>query len=232
LTYGLLLTRKRYHEFHKLIQGLKDRGIYCQQPLLVAVLVADLVVNTIARLIEGSNRRLNVLEETMGQHEYVNRPKGNPLELKFEETTSRLNFIGRTLAVQRMRVGSTLRNLEKILQEAKDLSNEGENRPETSPPADLLRTLDDFRMINESVAYQTDACQNLLLRVGYQEKRTQLPIGVVRKACLRHRHSIAEEGRADFGNRIGIPIHGPKRLKSQYQTGRNFSTHRKRKQEG
>jgi hypothetical protein len=206
--------------------------MYCQHPLLVAVLVAELVVSTIAMLIEGVNRRLNELEETMGQHEYTNRPKGDPLELKFEETTSRLNFIGRTLAVQRLRVGSTLRNLEKILQEAKDLSNEGENGPETSPHADLPRTLDDFRMINELVTYQTDACQQLLLRLEYQEKRNQLLIGVVRKPNLRHRHSIEEEGRTDFGNRIGIPIHGPKRLKSQHQTRENFSTHRERKQEG
>jgi hypothetical protein len=113
LTYGLLLSRTSHHEFHKLIQGLKQREIYCQHPLIVVVLVAELIVNTIAGLCEGVNRRLNVLEETMGQHEYANRPKGDPLELKFEETTSSPNFIGRTLAVQRMRLGSTLRNLEK-----------------------------------------------------------------------------------------------------------------------
>lgn len=44
---------------------------------------------------------LNVLEESMGQHVYVNRPVGNPLEIDFVDTTRRLSAVSRVLQVEK-----------------------------------------------------------------------------------------------------------------------------------
>jgi hypothetical protein len=48
---------------------------YC----LLANLLMELAIDSAGKRIQAADWRLNELEEMMGQHEYVNRPKGDPL---------------------------------------------------------------------------------------------------------------------------------------------------------
>lgn len=124
LTYGILLAKTKDHEFPKLIQMLKQRERYCTQPLLLANLVIELAIASNANRIQAADWRLNELEEVMGQHEYVNRPMGDPLEIDFIAATRTLNMTTRLLGVERMRLGANILALEMILKETKELEME------------------------------------------------------------------------------------------------------------
>lgn len=177
LTHGLLLSKTNDHEISTLIEALKRKSGKCKHPLLLAVLIVETVNNSISARIQTANYRLNELEETMGQHEYINRPMGNPLELDFLSTTRRLNFIARTLAGEGMRIGATLLILDKISRETRELARAAEIDGTVLSSG---TSVSDTSMIDEMVAHHVDACQNLALRAQYEEKRTQTQLGVVR----------------------------------------------------
>lgn len=162
-THGLVLAKTKDHEFSKLISGLKEHQMHCQQPLLLATLVTELVIDSCGDQISLSDRKLNGLEETMGQHEYVNRPMGSPLEIDFISTTGTLNAISRNLGVETMRVGAILLALHSILDNSKQMTKE---------PNGLA-------MMDELIGCQINACENLLLRAEYETKRAQTQIAVV-----------------------------------------------------
>ena len=158
--------------------------MYCDQPLIAATLVAELVVESCAERINTFDSRLNDLEEAMGQHEYINRPLGNPLQLDdlgFITTTRRLNFISRMLGLDTARLEGVRLALNKILDETKNITKEisvGSGGPESI--AALTAASNSSYMIDEIVAYLLNSCQHLLLRVEYETKRTQTQIAVVR----------------------------------------------------
>ena len=52
----------------------------------------------------------------MGQHEYADRPRGNPLELDFLATTTGLNCIGKTICVDVICVSCIADTLERLLE--------------------------------------------------------------------------------------------------------------------
>lgn len=108
----------------------------------------------------------------MGQHEYVNRPVGDPLAIDFIATTRTLNTTSRLLGVEKMRLGATLLALDMIARET--------NKLETDASFGHGVRMDrGNRTISEFAAYQTNACQNLVLRTEYAEKRVQSQIAVV-----------------------------------------------------
>jgi hypothetical protein len=64
LTHGLLLAMTRKgHEIPRLLKGLLDRLMFCEQPLILAALAAELVVDSCATKIELLDADLNALEE-------------------------------------------------------------------------------------------------------------------------------------------------------------------------
>ncbi|PVH75528.1 hypothetical protein DL98DRAFT_593035 [Cadophora sp. DSE1049] len=139
-------------------------------------MVIELVTASNARRLQAADWRLNELEETMGQHEYINRPMGDPLAIDFIATTRTLNTTSRMLGVERMRLGANILALEMILKEIKELRM---NISAEDCSSDWQQNGDGSKMITELVAYQMNACQNLVLRAEYQEKRVQSQIAVV-----------------------------------------------------
>lgn len=122
------------------------------------------------------DRSLNELEETAGQHEYINIPVRSPLELDFMAATRRLNFVGRTLGVEKMRAEAMILSLKLMQKEAFNLQ-----RPNgTSPGLEESTTL-----VDELITCHINAAQNLALRAEYEEKRTQTQLAVVSSSCIQ-----------------------------------------------
>jgi hypothetical protein len=81
LPHGLLLAMTgKGHEIPRLLKGLRDRLMFCEQPLILAALVAELVIDSCAMRIELVDGDLNALEEESGLHGYDNRARGDPLK--------------------------------------------------------------------------------------------------------------------------------------------------------
>jgi hypothetical protein len=143
----------------------------------------DLVISSNADRIQAANWRLNELEEAMGQHVYVNRPVGDPLELDFIATTRTLNTTSRMMGVETMRLGANILALEMILKETKELQmKEDDEQRSRNDEANL--------MIAEWCASQMNACRNLVLRAEYQEKRVHSQIAVVRPPSFAISHPL------------------------------------------
>lgn len=182
LTHGLLLAKSHDHipVIPELLSGLQDQQMYCGQPLLLALLSTEQVIDSCNERINTADRKLNELEATMGQHEYDDRPKGNPLELNFLATTRALNHISRMVGVDVSRLGCVLVALEKILDWKKEIM-ESQIR---SRDADNITTTEevsnDFRMVDEKIAYLSGNCRVLIPRAELEEKRTRMLIQVVR----------------------------------------------------
>lgn len=142
-------------------------------------MLIQLVINSISERIQVADIKLNELEEIMGQHEYINRPVGNPLEMDFVAATRTLNFLARVLAVEKMRASSLLLALDMIIKEYKGpiigrTDKEIQWHDLTTSP-----------FVGEMAADHKNACQNLVLRAEMQEKRVQTQVSVVRPVCFR-----------------------------------------------
>jgi hypothetical protein len=177
LTHGLLLSKTADHEFPLMIQSLKQYQAHCTHPLLTAALLSKIIITSIATRIQAVDQSLNELEETTGQHEYINIPMRNPLELDFMAATRRLNFVGRTLGVEKMRADATILTLELMSKEVNELKKLTSCADDESD----LKYHDPSKMVDELITCHINACQNLALRAEYEEKRTQTQLAVV---CL------------------------------------------------
>jgi hypothetical protein len=181
LTHGLLLamTNKR-QEIPRLIKGLKDRHIYCEQPLILAALVAELVIDSCAVKIELADGDLNALEEESGLHGYDNRPRGNPLEMDFLKAIQVLHFANRTLGLDTIRLQFLLPSLMQIMDETKKIAAQENDRSRgVGKSGTALLVSDGCGMIEELVGYLKSDCKNQLLRAKFQENRIQTQLTVV-----------------------------------------------------
>jgi Mg2+ and Co2+ transporter CorA len=180
VTHGLLLSKTTEHKIPNLIDSLKEEPWRCEEPLYLALLLAELSVNTSAERIQCAELRLNELEEMMGQHEYANMEKGRPLEIDFELATTRPNFQTKWLAVQSMRLGSVLLALDQIVLETREIAKRCGGNVGELDLASLASEFDSLRMMEEFVAYLTNTAKNLLLRAEYENRRIGAQIQVVR----------------------------------------------------
>ncbi|CZR56162.1 uncharacterized protein PAC_06050 [Phialocephala subalpina] len=167
LSHALLLSKTVDHSFDVLTQRLKTLQQHIAHPLLLPVLLVDICLASSATRTQLADDRLNELEETMGQHEWINRPLGDPLKLDFVSTTRTLNFTARTLGVEKMRIQGTLLTLSNILQEVEHLQTLDPQEQKT------------YIWMKETIAYHTNTAQNLSLRAEYEEKRVQTQLAVV-----------------------------------------------------
>jgi hypothetical protein len=182
LTHGLLLTKSvnNIPIVPQLLRSLQDQRMHCEQPLLLALLSTEQVIDSCSERLDTSDWKLNELEATMGQHEYDDRPQGNPLELDFLATTRALNHMSRMVGADVSRLGNILVALEKILDWGKEImesqirSRDGENITTTE------EVTDGFCIVDEKIGYLADNCRALILRGEYEEKRAQALIQVVR----------------------------------------------------
>lgn len=188
--------------------------MHCDQPLLLALLLTEQVIDSCSERLDASDWKLNELEATMGQHEYDDQPQGNPLELGFLATTRALNHISRTVGADVSRLGSILVALEKILDWGKEItesqirSRDGENITTTE------EVTDGFCIVNEKIGYLVDNCRALILRGEYEEKLARALIEVVRSTLSKIQLEV---------DTPGLPIYGPKGHKSKHQARRNLS---------
>jgi len=192
ITHGLLLSKTREHEIPQLIEELKEEQDCCKQPLFLSLLVTEVSLDACAERIQFSDLRLNDLERKMGQHEFANWEKGNPLEIDFESTTGSLNFLIKWLAVQDMRLEGVILALDEIIHDTKEIAEEDKSGIGTSRlPQPQTPAYDSLRMMSELAAYQVNACKNLLLRSKYDSERAKAFTQVVRSRpgieeyCLR-----------------------------------------------
>ena len=116
------------------------------------------------------DEELNRLEEEMGQHESVGRRRGNWMEVDFEGATRSLNFVGRTLGVQGLRLGGAVLGLEKIGEDSRRIVGERLVGRGEDERAGLERGK---RMMEGLEAGLISYCRNQELRVRYEEKRVQ-----------------------------------------------------------
>ncbi|TVY39380.1 hypothetical protein LSUB1_G004334, partial [Lachnellula subtilissima] len=153
---------------------------HCTHALLTAALLSKIVITTTANRIQALDRNLNELEENAGQHEYINIPMNNPLEIDFIAATRRLNFVWRTLGVERMRAGTMILTLEVMGKEVDELRKLIPTAASASDDGKGSETHEDAtRMVGELITCHMNECQNLALRAEYEEKRTQTQLAVV-----------------------------------------------------
>jgi hypothetical protein len=158
--------------------------------MLLPTLIAEICVKSSSNRIIEQDRKLNELEEIMGQHEWSNRPVGDPLGIDFTGATRRLYSVSRALGLERTRVESMLLNLGemwKITRESsdvKDVNGDGEGdeymNDEVRGSVKVKSESDDERVIEELVKYHINTCKNMALRIDWEERRAQTQISVVR----------------------------------------------------
>lgn len=171
LTFVMLVAKRPEHEFPAIIEAFKSEWRFARHPLLVPALVSRFVSCSIAQRIHIADRKLNELEEMLGQHEYTNRPVGNPLEVDFVATTRTLSFLARILGVEKMRASGQVLVMDLISTEAKS-------------DACSAQLGNGFRTVLAMAGEQRDAAQRLVLRAEYEEKRVQTQVSVVRNSTL------------------------------------------------
>jgi hypothetical protein len=129
LTHGLLLAMTRKgHEIPRLLKGLRDRVMFCEQPLILAALVAEFVIDSCATRIELIDGDLNALEEESGLHGYDNRARGDPLKMDFMRVIHILHFSNRTRGLDTIRLKYTIPSLIKIVMETKKIAAQEHDR--------------------------------------------------------------------------------------------------------
>jgi hypothetical protein len=181
LTHGLVLTKSvnNIPIVPQLLRGLQNLRMHCEQPLLLAFLSTEQVIDSCIERLDTSDWKLNKLEATMGQHEYDDRPHGNPLELDFLETPRALNHIIRTAGADVSRLGSILVALEKMLDWGKEIM---ESQTGARDGENIITTEEvhhGFCIFDEKIIYLADNCRALIFRGEYEEKRARALIQVV-----------------------------------------------------
>jgi hypothetical protein len=166
LTHAILLSKTRHHIFTPLLVSLKSfHSLACSQPLLLPVLITEQTFFASERRIDNTEWKLNRSEEHLGQHDYVERPRGNLMDIDGVKMTRTLNTVREAVTREQLRINATSLALEAI-GSYMDGMREGERFE-----GDIL--------VEEMIAHQVDSCRNLLLRMEYQEKRVQSQTTVV-----------------------------------------------------
>lgn len=174
LTHGLLLAKSCSHEFRRLVRSLEDRVDNCEQPLLLAALIAELMIDRCTERVNTIHGELNNLEDSMGQHQYRSRPRGNPLEVDFEKTTSKITLQSRRLPLDTARLQGVLLALELIRDETEKIVTQTSLHPASSGTTKShIAAFDGSFIIEEMVSGLVNACKNTLLRVEFETKRAQ-----------------------------------------------------------
>jgi hypothetical protein len=120
------------------------------------------------------------------------------------KATRRLNFVGRTLGVERMRAGAMGLTLEVMKKEMAGLRKSFSKDEED----------ESLTFVEELIECHINECQNLALRAEYEEKRTQTQLAVVCSLSYPHPlHSYFLISNLE----IGLPIHDAKRSNSKLQ---------------
>jgi hypothetical protein len=144
----------------------------CTNPLILPLLLAKPCIDLSHDRITDSHDKINVLEECMGQHEYIGRPTGNPLDLDFLSTTRSLNWVANKIAVDTIRINGIMCALERMDAWAAKLKY---IRIENS----AKWKTDGEEIIKDKMRFLMDDCRILLQEAEYEDKRVKCLIQVV-----------------------------------------------------
>ena len=139
------------------------------QPMLVPFMVATSVSSIHSLKITRSNLKLLAIEEQLGQHTYHERPKGNPLDADFVDTSSELNSNSNVLGVNENRLHALVFALERMTE-----YNAG-TVPLSLHPSVRAGIPD----MEDAIAHLRNYASTLLFRNAAEQKRTQTHLAVV-----------------------------------------------------
>jgi hypothetical protein len=165
ITSAFLLYRKGGRLWPLLEEQLQAHQHWCDQPVMIPLLLTENVIETCHLKLGYSDQDLNDLEEKIGQHEYLNRPRGDPLKMDFEATTRKINSTGNRVALNAARLQSYTQILEKLT-EFKDDTFQGR-----SCGAEGLEVQVSGSEVDDKLVYLLDTCRILLIQAEYEEKR-------------------------------------------------------------
>jgi hypothetical protein len=184
ITYGFLVLRRNNEVSETLFSSMRESEAICSHPLALLVYLLEPQVGSSDGRLHDSHAQLDELEETMGQHEYIGRPRGNPLELDFLSTTRSLNWIGNKIRIDILRLRELLVVLEKLgLWETKvgnrnhDIEGNDQSRSTSSEAS--FRGFELTSAFTARLEYLKDSCTVLLFEAEYDERRVRALIQVV-----------------------------------------------------
>jgi hypothetical protein len=151
---------------------------------MIPLLLAEIATAACQVRLRVLDQELNDLEETAGQHEHHNRPRGDPLEMDFGATTRKINFIGKRVDLNLARLHLFQQVLEKLA-EFKDDTLQGSTWVQES-----LEVLGSGSEVDDKLAYLFDTCRVLSVQAEYERKRVAiLTQGVRPIAHFPHKYS-------------------------------------------
>lgn len=165
ITSAFLLVRKGGRLWPLLEKQLQAHEYWYDQPVMIPLLLAETAIETCHLKLGASDKELNDLEEMMGLHEHLNRPRGDPLEIDFEATTRRINFIGKRVALNAARLQSYTQVLEKLAG-FKDGALQGRSCGQGG-----LEVQVSGGEVDDKLAYLLDTCRVLSIQAEYEGKR-------------------------------------------------------------
>lgn len=211
-TYGIILAQNSPEALAPLLTRLElhqSNLALSSHPLLLPILAIELEMERISGRVHDWDKRLNELEETMGQHEYVDRPSGNPLEMNFTTATRKLNHISKKLGVDALTLGFVMLALETVESWSVDTKSLRRERNEESKGAENGACVE----MEEKTTWLKDRCRSLLLLAEYEDKRTKTLIQVVRTSDKAS--SVREKAEMKY---TGLSVYGAERCASQYRS--------------
>lgn len=157
-TYCLLVVKiDNTHQFSLLVEAILGSSALISSPLCVAVHLIDTCVQATQSRLVGVDGALNELEEVTGQHEWANRPMGDPMAMDFLKVGRKLNFNSRTLVIEKKRAQTLLSTIQEVKRIVDGCNSE---------VAQLLR-------------YHENACHMQVCSIDYQDRRVQSQLAVV-----------------------------------------------------
>jgi hypothetical protein len=116
LTQAILIGRRRGGGFDivpGILDALGSQKALCGEPLLPTIAAEIQIIHT-QEGVKDMKSKLQNLEEMIGQHESLIRPRGNPTEIDFEATTRKLNYISKKVGTKIVQMKSMLQILAKM----------------------------------------------------------------------------------------------------------------------
>ena len=165
ITSAFLIFRKGGQLWPLLEKQLHAYKHWYDQPVMIPLLLLETAIENCHLKLGTADQVLNDLEEKIGQHEHLNRPRGDPLVVDFEIITRRINFFGKHMALNAARLQAFTRVLEKLAAFRYDTLQGRSCRQEG------LEAQVSGGEVEDRLAYLLDTCHVLSNQAEYEGKR-------------------------------------------------------------
>ena len=177
ISYGLILHRNIADVLPPLLVELRSYQAKITpntslHPVQLPITAIQIQIQRIRQRIHSWDQDINGLQDVMGQHEYKDRPVGNPLEMDFTSATRKLNHISKRVGVDILNLRFLIKSLEAVENWYKDTRNGVEGD---------LKGIEEVtcQSMKETTGIMKDDCHSLLLLAEYEEKRMRILIQAV-----------------------------------------------------